>query len=76
MTEEQMENKLKDTRAVLSEVFRDYLIVIPFKQGIWFTCSDRTWAMGACNRVISNIRDRDTAITDEETNTAGGGMEG
>lgn len=72
MTEEQLESGLKDSRAKLAELFEDYLIVVPFRGGVWFTCSDRTWALGACHRAGLAIEQQDE-ITRMENREPGEG---
>ena len=56
LSPEQLENRLKDAKALLSEVFENCLIVVPHGEGIWIGYTDRTWAFGATDRAYAALR--------------------
>lgn len=52
--------RLNNCAAKTGELFCDYLIVTKSASGMIWRFSDRTWAVGACNRLGNLLLDEDS----------------
>lgn len=62
--------KMRDIAAELSEHFTDYMIVVRVKNGLEWRYSDRTFALGICQRLANTLiaEDCQTLKIKEERN--------
>lgn len=50
---------MRDVAAGVAEHFEDYVVIGRIKDGIVWRMSDRTFALGACQRAIDKIKQDD-----------------
>ncbi len=58
--------RLRDISAKLSEHFTDYVVVARIKDGLVWRFSDRTFAMGAADRIKDQLIIADRMINHED----------
>ena len=75
LTSEQLENKLKDAKALLGEFFPECMIVVPHGEGIWIAMTNRTWALGASYQTYEALKLEDELARTISSDQAGGGEE-
>jgi len=51
---------MRDVSANVAEYFTDYIVIGRVKDGLVWRMSDRTFATGACSRVIEHIKNDDS----------------
>lgn len=59
MDETGLNNKMRDMAAKVGEHFSDYLIIVRVKDGLNWRMSDRTFALGALNRLSVRLSEED-----------------
>lgn len=52
-------SKMRDAAAVLGEHFSDFILVVRVKDGLNWRMSDRTFALGACKRLMKRLDTED-----------------
>jgi hypothetical protein len=52
--------------ANLGERFGDYLIIVRSDKGLSWRSSDRTWAIGACDRYVDSVLSDDRVEREEQ----------
>ena len=58
--------RIRDLAAQVGEHFSDFILVVRIKDGLNWRMSDRTFAIGACKRLMTRLQTEDELVIQDK----------